>query len=252
MAVRKADRPDALRQFLRREFIPPSGRGSAGGLTRIALSPIAPPAVLGLYSLAIGNFVNGAFLARWFGGPRSPIFFAPFLLFIPGLANFLSGLWSFRARDPHGTLTHAGIWGPFFIGYGIFWIFVAAGIISAPVAPGPFPGLAYVFLALAISSWLAALAAFGLIFVRIAQFAVLGTAAFLEFLAFLIGSLPLQIAGGWLFIVASWIAWYSATAQLFASIFGIELLPIGRIKGQLIEISPVTDPAGEPGVLKGQ
>lgn len=244
-------KPGALRQILRREFIPPTGRGTAAGMTRIFLSPIAAPSVLGLYGFAISTFFVAANLARWFGGPASAIFLAPFAFAIGGIAQFLAGMWAYRARDALATAAH-GIWGAFWIGFGIFWFLVAAGVIIAPILPGPFPELGFLFLALAITTWLLALAAFGLNLGLFGVLATLGAGAFLLFIALIIGSLPVQIAAAWLLLISAFIAWYTATALLFEEVFGLALLPLGRIKGQLIEISPVTDPAGEPGVLRGQ
>ena len=45
-------------------------------------------------------------------------------------------MWSYRARDVVATLAH-GMWGAFWIAFGLLQIFILAGKIPAPVPGAP-------------------------------------------------------------------------------------------------------------------
>ena len=51
-----------------------------------------------------------------------------------GIAQFAAGMWSYRARDVVATLAH-GMWGSFWLAFGLVQIFILAGKIPEPV-PG--------------------------------------------------------------------------------------------------------------------
>jgi succinate-acetate transporter protein len=93
--------------------------------TRIFLTPIAAPSILGLFGFASSTFMVAAFLAGWFGQNHSTTTvmsdLAPFCLFFGGLAQFMAGMWAYRARDAVATAAH-GTWGAFWMGFGVFWI----------------------------------------------------------------------------------------------------------------------------------
>src|SRR5918911_4922409 len=85
---------------------------------RVYLSPIAAPSVLGLFGFAGATFIVAAHLAGWYGNPTSELILAPFAAFFGGLAQFLAGMWAYRARDGLATAMH-GMWGSFWLAYGL-------------------------------------------------------------------------------------------------------------------------------------
>src|SRR6059058_3217057 len=92
---------------------------------RVVLQPIAAPSILGLAGFAGATFVVASNLAGWWGTPTSGLTLAPFAAMFGGLAQFLAGMWAYRARDAVATLAH-GTWGAFWLAYGILNILVAA------------------------------------------------------------------------------------------------------------------------------
>src|SRR5205085_10992835 len=100
--------------------------------TRVFLQPLAAPSVLGLYGFAGATFIVAANLAGWYGNhTTSPLYLAPFALAFGGIAQFLAGMWAYRARDALATAMH-GMWGSFWIGYGILNVLLATHALPAP------------------------------------------------------------------------------------------------------------------------
>src|SRR3954466_2804768 len=110
--------------------------------TRVFLQPIAAPSVLGLFGFAAATFMVAAQLAGWYGGKASPEFLFPFAATFGGLAQFAAGMWAFRARDALATAMH-GMWGAFWIAFGILFLLVATGDVKAPA--GTWPELGFWF-----------------------------------------------------------------------------------------------------------
>lgn len=212
--------------------------------TQIHLSPIAPPSILGLYGFAGATFIVAANLAGWYGTPLSGDFLFPFAAMFGGLAQFMAGMWSFRARDAIASAMH-GMWGSFWMGYGILWLLIAIGALHPPT---PFVGLGYWFIPLAIftatGAWAAANVDWALTLVL--GFLALGSA--LMAIGQISGSSPWVAAAGYVFIISSIFAWYTASALMLRATTGHRVLPIG-------EITPapsVSVGIGEPGVMHGQ
>jgi succinate-acetate transporter protein len=51
-------------------------------------------------------------LAGWYGDNNSSIYFAPFAAVFGGVAQFLAGMWAYKARETLATAMH-GMWGSF-------------------------------------------------------------------------------------------------------------------------------------------
>src|SRR5206468_5577722 len=67
------------------------------------------------------------FRSGWYGDDRTtPLILAPMAFAFGGVAQFLAGMWSYRARDALATGIH-GAWGSFWIAYGIYQLFVGLG-----------------------------------------------------------------------------------------------------------------------------
>src|SRR4051812_37127297 len=96
---------------------------------RVVLQPIAAPSILGLFGFAGSTFIVAGHLAGWYGNPSTDLYLAPFAAFFGGLAQFLAGMWAYRARDAVATAMH-GTWGAFWLGYGLLFLLVATGQLA--------------------------------------------------------------------------------------------------------------------------
>jgi succinate-acetate transporter protein len=225
--------------------------------TRVFLQPLAAPSVLGLYGFAGATFIVAANLAGWYGNhTTSPLFLAPFALAFGGIAQFLAGMWAYRARDALATAMH-GMWGSFWIGYGVLNILLAAHALPAPKVWYHQPEVGYWFFALAIITGSGALAA---LFESLSVFAVLATLAAGSGIlagAFLEASHGWATAAGWVFVFSAGFAWYTATAMMLAAAAGKVVLPLGKLKREANipgkkPVHAIEFEWAEPGVKMGQ
>lgn len=215
---------------------------------QISLQPIAAPSILGLYGLAGAMFMVAAHLAHWFGTTTTPLYLFPFAAIFGGLAQFLAGMWAFKARDGVATAVH-GMWGSFWMAYGILNMIFAVGKITPPT--GAWPEIGFWFVVLAAITWVCvgAAAAENSSLATLLTFLAAGstTAAIGE----LAGVPWLMTLTGWLFIIASIVAWYTASALMLEEAFGREIWSLGK-SSQARQMRPVSVGMGEPGVIRGQ
>lgn len=221
---------------------------------RIVLQPIAAPSILGLFGFMGATLIVAAHMAGWYGDKETPEFLFPFAAMFGGLAQFAAGMWAYKARDALATAMH-GMWGSFWLGYGILFALAATGTLTLP--EGKFPALGWWFIALGAVTAMGAIAA---IAESLALFAVLSTLAagsILAAIAFLLGSSAVETAAGWVFVFSAGFAWYTASAMMLEATLGRVLLPLGKYRraanvpgGTLT--SPAQFEAGEPGVRRGQ
>jgi succinate-acetate transporter protein len=228
--------------------------------TRVFLQPVAAPSILGLFGFAGATFIVAAHLAGWYGTTATPLYLAPFCATFGGLAQFVAGVWAYRARDGLATAMH-GMWGAFWIAFGILFTLSATGALpfNTPVA---FDAFGYWFFALAVITACGALAA---IAESIGLVSVLSTlAAGSAFLAigYLTDNTPIAGHGwlevaGWVLVASSILATYTATAMMMEGTFGRVILPLGKpnreanTPGQRITY-PIQYERAEPGVRQGQ
>src|SRR5918911_326176 len=180
---------------------------------------------LRLYGFAGATFMVAANLAGWYGGATSPHFLFPFAAFFGGLAQFMAGMWAYRARDGLATAMH-GMWGSFWMAYGLLNLLFALGVITAPTPNGLFVELGYWFIVLAVTTWIGtwvATAKSGAL-AGVLGFLAAGSTAMV--IACLIGSTAWAALAGWLFIAAAAIAWYTGTALMAEDGFGRPVLPV--------------------------
>lgn len=222
--------------------------------TRVMLQPIAAPSILGLFGFAGATFIVAAHLAGWYGSEKSPEFLFPFAAVFGGLAQFLAGMWAFKARDGVATAMH-GMWGSFWLAYGILNLLVAVGVYTLPT--GSFPELGFWFLALGVITALGAIAALA---ESLGLFTVLTSLAvgsgFLA-LHYLTGEGWWETAGGWILVGSAVAATYTAGAMMLEGAWGKVVLPLGKAEREAnVPGTKITRPIqyehAEPGVRMGQ
>jgi succinate-acetate transporter protein len=123
---------------------------------QIYLQPIAAPSILGLFGFAGATFIVAGHMAHWYGGANTDLYLAAFAATFGGLAQFMAGMWAFKARDAVATAMH-GMWGAFWIAYGILQYQFVSGELHRPT--GAFPALGYWFIVLAAITWMGSWAA---------------------------------------------------------------------------------------------
>jgi uncharacterized protein len=220
-------------------------RVNENALAQVYLQPIATPSILGLYGFAAATFIVAAHLAGWYGGSTTLEYLFPFAAVFGGIAQFLAGMWAYKARDGLATAMH-GMWGSFWVGFGILEMLFATGTLTEPT--GAFPALGYWFIALAAITVSGAVAATA---ENLGLVSVLGTLAggsVLLAVGFLVGSGSLLIIGGWVLLLSAVLAYYTASALMFEGVFGRKVLPVGEMQ----KAPEVNKGAGEPGVTQGQ
>ncbi|WP_422769330.1 acetate uptake transporter family protein [Plantactinospora sp. WMMC1484] len=218
----------------------------------ISLQPVAAPSILGLFGYAGATFVVATNLAGWYGTTATPTFLFPFAALLGGLAQFLAGMWAYRARDGLATAMH-GIWGSFWLAYGLLYLLIATGVL---VQPAPFVALGFWFAALAAITWSGAFAALAENIGLTLVLATLAAGATCLAVGNIGGFSVWPTIGAYLLIASAVIAWYTATAMMLEGTFRRVILPIGKMRGpdvpgreprQVIQFT-----AGEPGIKVGQ
>jgi succinate-acetate transporter protein len=218
---------------------------------RIYLQPVAAPSILGLYGFAGATFMVSAHFAGWFGTPHTSLYLAPFAAMFGGVAQFLAGMWAFKARDGLATAMH-GLWGSIWIAYGIVNIMFGFARGGNGIPGGTFPELGYWFI---VAGAITAVGAWAALADNVALFLVLAflaTGSILEAIVRLTGDMgALHMASGYAFLISSFLAFYTASALMLAESFGHPVLSLGKTK-KSAEAGIITIGAGEPGVLRGQ
>jgi succinate-acetate transporter protein len=222
---------------------------------RVYLQPIAAPSVLGLFGFAGATFVVAANMAGWYGSEATPGYLFPFAAFFGGIAQFLAGMWAYRARDVVATAMH-GMWGSFWMAYGLLQLLLVTHVLHSGGTLDH--ALGFWFIALAAITFSGMMGALmegngGLV-------AVLGTlaaGAAVAAIAFLDSNTGTEHWAGWIFVISAALAWYVATAMMLKAAAGRVVLPLG--KKEMEANKPGAQPTrsielewGEPGVKMGQ
>lgn len=229
------------------------------GQSRIFLQPIAAPSILGLFGFAGATMMVGAWQAGWFGNANTGLMIFPFALFFGGVAQFLAGMWSYKARDGLATAMH-GMWGSFWMAFGLLFLLVDLHAFPKSLTPAfgaANPGFAFWFVVLSLITGFGAIAALG---ESLGLFTVLGLLAVgsgFTAAGFFAPSLTADRIGGWLFVASAAAAVYTAGAMMLAGSFGRTILPLGKYsKAANVPLKrpmrPIEYEMGEPGVKAGQ
>lgn len=228
--------------------------------TRVFLQPLAPPSILGLFGFAGATFIVAAHLAGWYGSSETALYLAPFAAAFGGIGQFAAGMFAYRARDGLATAMH-GMWGSFWIAFGILHILGAAGALTLDGSVFH-DALGYWFIALAAITLCGTLAALGENLGLVVVLGSLAAGAALLAIGYLTGSPPEAgsgwlAVGGWVLVGSSVAAVYVATAMMMEGTFGRVMLPLGKlnkeanIPGREFTV-PLEYARGEPGIRQGQ
>ena len=204
-------------------------QSSNGFGTRVVLQPIAAPSILGLAGFAGATFVVASNLAGWWGTPSSPLALAPFAAMFGGLAQFLAGMWAYKARDAIATLAH-GTWGSFWLAYLILNILVGTHVVAEPKPWYHNPEVGFWFFALAVTTAIAAVAALAESLSLTAVLSTLAAGSGILAGAFIYGSHGWTEVAGWVLVFSAGFAWYTVAAMLLASATGRTVLPMFKYK----------------------
>jgi succinate-acetate transporter protein len=223
---------------------------------RVVVQPIAAPSILGLAGFAGATFIVASNLAGWWGTPTSGLTLAPFAAMFGGLAQFLAGMWSYRARDAIATLAH-GTWGAFWLAYGLLNILLATHTLTAPKPWYHNPEVGFWFFALAITTGIAAVAALGESLGLVAVLSTLATGSGILAGGYIYGSHGWVQVAGWVFVFSAGLAWYAVLAMVLSASTGRTILPLGKYKkvanvpgGKAVR--PIQLEWAEPGIKMGQ
>lgn len=223
----------------------------------VFLQPIAAPSVLGFMSAASGFLLFGLWFAGGgLSGPKDATVLFPFLLLFSGVGQLSAGIWSLRARDAVGVSLF-GVWGGFWIGYGLLWLVDLLGAITLPPFAAGFQPLGQVFIYMAVITWTTAAAALARNPLQCLSQAVGAAAATLAAIGLLTGSSGVQTVSGWVFVSAAALFYYHAAASMINALFGRVLLPHFSWRSEENQLGaqptePIEYDHGEPGVKVGQ
>ncbi|MGH7690472.1 MAG: acetate uptake transporter [Gemmatimonadaceae bacterium] len=227
--------------------------------SRVVISPIASPSAMGLYGFSAATLIVAGNLAGWYGpATHSGLYYAPFCLAFGGIAQFLAGMWCYKARDTIGTVAHS-MWGTFWIGYGILWLMVGAKALPLPAGAksGHWVTFGMWFVMLGLLTMGCAFAAIAKNIALFVTLALLAAGSDLLAAGMIGGFHTTVIVGGWVLVASVGAAVYTATALMVTDSYGRTILPLGKFKkdanvpGRVIA-HPIEYTAGMPGARVGQ
>jgi len=262
---RSYDRPDTVAGSTTEPY--PVNRTEAGDTyvtdeeawlarSRVVLTPLAAPSILGLFGFFAATIAVGTNIAGWWGGSTSGLTLFPFALVLGGLAQFLAGMWSYRARDGLATAMH-GTWGSFWMAWGVLQLLYATGVETAVPLGTTDRAFAWWFIPLCAITASGALTAMTQNLGLFAVLAALAGGCGIFAAGLYSGNLTVDHVAGWFFIVSAAVAWYVATAMMMLGTTGRTVLPIGEYsKAANVPMGrprhPLEYTLGEPGVRAGQ
>lgn len=226
--------------------------------SRLVITPTSAPSVLGLFGFSAATLIVAGNLAGWYGPKtHAGYFFAPFALAFGGIAQFLAGMWAFKARDTLATAMH-GMWGSFWIAYGIFWLMVGGKALTLPAgATHYFVTFGMWFVMLGLLTMIGALAAIGKNLSLFSTLGLLAAGSDLVAVGMLSGNTTFTAAGGWVLVASVGAAIYTAASLLLEESYGRTILPtLALTKKANIPLKvphrPIEYPSGMPGSRVGQ
>jgi hypothetical protein len=149
-----------------------------------------------------------------------------------------------------------GMWGSFWLAYGILFLLNTVGALTIP-ATGSFPELGFWFLALAAITAAGAIAAIAETLGLVAVLTTLAVGSALLAVGYLTGGTGWLHTGGWVLFASAVCAFYTAAALMLEGSWGRVVLPLGKLRKDADKPGArITDTieyaAGEPGIRHGQ
>jgi uncharacterized protein len=224
--------------------------------SRVFLTPIAAPSIMGLFGFMIGTVMLGAWQAGWYGTAATPLIIWPFAMFAGGIMQSIAAVASLRARDGIAVAVHTA-WGSFWVGWGILQLLVTTHVMPPILLGASSPSFAFWFIALALVTFWGTLGALAHNMLLFFTLGVLTAASAVTAAGMWAGSLGTEYAGGWLFVISAAAAWLVAGSMVLEHSFGRTIVPLGKwakranIPGGKVT-DPIAYPAGMPGVRVGQ
>ena len=224
--------------------------------TRVFLTPIAAPSIMGLFGFMIATLMLGAWQAGWYGNAATPLIIWPFALIAGGVMQSIAAVASLRARDGVAVAVHTA-WGSFWVGWGILQLLVTTHIVAPILIGATSPSFAFWFIALTLVTGIGTLGALAQNMGLTLVLAFLTAGSALTAAGFYAGDATVVNAGGWLFVCSATAALVTAGAMMLEHAFGRTVIPLGKwsknanIPGRQAT-DPIAYPIGMPGVRVGQ
>jgi len=226
----------------------------------IFLTPIAAPSILGFFSFAIPAVILGTRWADWYGNSGTTVYLWPMLLMF-GLIQLLCSMFAFKARDNLATAFH-GIWGSFFLAFGIYYLYVAYGILPLLIIENGSSEIGIWFCVLAAITAALFLASFAQSLGTVITTLFTCAASVVAAIAFHVGSHHTLQGAGWVLFFAGIGAFLTASAWLLEYSFMRPIIPFNNFnvynrfrflnQGVLYDPVVINRGLGEAGVMKGQ
>jgi len=224
--------------------------------TRVFLTPIAAPSIMGLAGFSIATGMVGAWQAGWYGGTTTGNILFPFAFFAGGLLQAIGAIAAFRARDGVAVGMHT-IWGAFWMGWATLVALGAFHVLPAITFGSVNPAFAMWFVMLGIFTISGTLAAMGSNAMLTLVLGTLAAGSCLTAAGFFAGGLTVTKIGGWLFVISAALAWLAVTAMMMEESWGRTIIPLGHFRKDAnvplrVDTRPIQRRAGMPGVRAGQ
>lgn len=227
----------------------------------VFLQPIAPPVTLGLWGFFGSTMVISTYILGWWGShsPKQVLFFFVINGALGGVAQFLAGLWSFKARDYIGS-SLLTMWGTFWMAFAVLQTLGATHTITIPPLASPQPGYALWFIPLGTFTFLGSVVALSLRRGNLPLWLLLftvGIGSWVFCAGLWSGSNLWERVAAWLFVIGALAAWYVGSMVMLESAWRRVILPLGRFRREANVPGtrtsyPTEYVAGQPGVRQGQ
>lgn len=224
--------------------------------SRVFLTPMAAPSIMGLFGFMIATLMLGAWQAGWYGNSATPLIIWPFAMFAGGVMQSIAAIASLRARDGVAVAVHTA-WGSFWVGWGILQLLVAMHVMAPIPIGASSPSFAFWFIALTLVTAFGALGSMVHNAGVCITLAILTAGSAVTAAGFYAGSVAVVNAGGWLYVFSAAAAWLTAGTMVLEHSLERNLMPplvrLKRLSAPGMKIAdPIAYPAGMPGVKVGQ
>ncbi|GAA3079784.1 hypothetical protein GCM10010464_49880 [Pseudonocardia yunnanensis] len=144
-----------------------------------------------------------------------------------GIAQFLAGVWAYHSRDALVAVMH-GLWGSFWMAYGLYTLLVALGVLP-PILAGGSAACAYGFwfVVLGVITWIGAAAAITENVALAGVLTMLAAGCTLLAIGLLGAQATVLVVGAYQLIISTLLAWYLAGAMVLHAALGRPVLHIG-------------------------